>query len=438
MWIVIMTETESKPLFTVIIPTKDRAEYLHHTLRTCSDQDYENLEIIVSDDGSSDNTEAVVLEAARKDARIKYITPGSVGMRDNFEFALDHVKPGYVIALGGDDGILPYGISQMWRVLEETGMELLTWRQLHFAYPAARSGKGLLGLYRAGKSKILRSSEYLARQVKDLHYNNDFESPMFYVKGVVATKLVERVRSRTTDGRFYVCPTPDGFSGVVLAGEVEQYAFSGIPLTISGVSPTSQGMAYLAEGNEGKKLSDSFYRAVSNVSMHRDLASQPYSPLIALMTADYLLTAKDLPGWPGHVPAIDYKNLLMKSLAELASGVYAEDRIKRELIILHKIAQYHGLEEFFRGKVRGMRRDQSRKPFAGNGITPNQVLLDCDMFQIHNIFDAGYISYFVYQLLSKINFVTIKNVIANSVKYKMLKLRKGDSFPPESEWILEA
>ena len=432
-----MTNTESKPLFTVIIPTKDRAEYLHHTLRTCSNQEYENLEIIVSDDGSTDNTEAVTLEAARKDPRIRYITPGSVGMRDNFEFALDHVRPGYVIALGGDDGILPYGISQMWRTLEETGMDILTWRPLHFAYPAARSGNGLLGLYRPGKSKILRSSEYLARQVENLNYIHDSESPMFYIKGVVATRLIEQVRSRTTDGRFYVCSTPDGFSGVVLAGEVEQYAFSGIPPTLSGISPTSQGWAYLSEGDEGKKLSDSFYCAVSDVPMHRDLASQPYSPLVSLMTADYLLTAKDLPGWPAYVPAIDYKNLLMKGLSELANGLYAEDRINRELSILHKIAQYHGLEAFFRGKVKRMRRDRPRKPFAGNGITPDQVLLDCDMFQIHNIFDAAFISYSVYQLLSKINLVTIKKLIANSVKYKMLKLRKGNAFPPESEWILE-
>jgi len=432
-----MTKAESKPLFTVIIPTKDRAEYLYHTLRTCSNQEYENLEIIVSDDGSTDNTEAVTLEAARKDPRIRYITPGSVGMRDNFEFALDHVRPGYVIALGGDDGILPYGISQMSRILEETGMDILSWRMLHFAYPAARSGNGLLSLYRPGKSRILRSSDYLARQVRNLHYNDDSESPMFYIKGVVATKLIERVRSRTSDGRFYVCPTPDGFSGVVLAGEVEQFAFSGIPLTLSGISPTSQGMAYLSEGKEGKKLSDSFYRAVSEVPMHRDLASQPYSPLISVMTADYLLTAKDLPGWPGHVPAIDYKNLLMKGLSELANGLCAEDRINRELTILYKIAQHHGLEAFFRKKVKEMRRDRPRKPFSGNGITPDQVLLDCEMFQIHNIFDAGYISYSVYQLLSKINLVTIKKLIANSVKYKMLKLRKGNGFPPESEWILE-
>ncbi len=316
-------------------------------------------------------------------------------------------------------------------------MDILTWRPLMFTYPAVRSGKGQLGLYRPSKLKILRSSDYLERQVENLNYLYDFESPMFYVKGVVATKLVELVRSRTTDGRFYVCPTPDGFSGVVLAGEVGQYAFSGVPLTIWGNSPTSQGMAYLSEGNEAKKLSDSFYRAVADVPMHHDLASQPYSPLISLMTADYLLTAKDLPGWPGHVPAIDYKNLLMKGLRELTHGLYAEDRINRELTILHKIAQYHGLEAFFRGKVKEMRRYQSRKPFVGNGITPSQVLLDCDMFQIHNIFDAAYVSYFVCQLLSKINFVTIKKLVADSLKYKIQQLRKGNSFPPESEWILQ-
>jgi glycosyltransferase involved in cell wall biosynthesis len=433
-----MTETESKPLFTVIIPTKDRAEYLHHTLRTCSIQDYENLEIIVSDDGSSDNTKAVVLEAARKDSRIRYITPGSVGMRDNFEFALNHVKPGYVIALGGDDGILPYGVSQMWRTLEETRMELLTWGMPIFIYPGVRSSKGQLHLNRPGKSKIPRSSDYLKRQAENFNYLYDSESPIFYIKGVVTTKLVERVRSRTTDGRFYVCPTPDGFSGIVLAGEVEQYAFSGIPLTIAGASPTSQGMAYLSEGKEAKKLSDSFYGTVSSVPMHRDLASQPYSPLISVMTADYLLTAKDLPGWPGHVPEIDYKSLLVKGLKELTNALYAPDRLNRELSILLKIAQYHGLETFFRQRARAMRRHRSRKPFVGNGITPGQVLLDCDKLQIHNIFDAAYFSYSVYQLLSKVNFGTVTKAIADSLKYGIRQRQKGDRFPLESEWTLEA
>jgi glycosyltransferase involved in cell wall biosynthesis len=433
-----MTKTEARPLFTVIIPTKDRAEYLHHTLRTCSNQDYENLEIIVSDDGSSDNTKEVVLEASRKDTRIRYITPGSVGMRDNFEFALDHVRAGYVIALGGDDGILPYGISEMWRALQETGLDLLTWRPMGFLYPALRSGRGQLNLNPPGKSRILRSSEYLARQASVLHYNNDYETPMFYIKGVVATTLVERVRSRTKDGRFYVCPTPDGFSGIVLAGEVEQYAFSGLPFTIVGASPAGQGLAYMQGGDESKKRSESFFQAVSHVPMHRDLASQPYSPLISVMTADYLLTAKDLPGWPGHVPAIDYKSLLVKGLKELTNALYAPDRLNRELSILLKIAQHHGLETFFRQRATAMRRYRSRKPFVGNGITPGQVLLDCDKLQIHNIFDAAYFSHSVWQLLSKVNLGTVTKAIADSLKYGIRQRQKGDRFPLESEWTLEA
>jgi glycosyltransferase involved in cell wall biosynthesis len=434
-----MTKTEAKPLFTVIIPTKDRAEYLHHTLRTCSNQEYENLEVIVSDDASSDNTKEVVLEAARKDPRIRYVTPGSpVGMRDNFEFALDQVKPGYVIALGGDDGILPYGISRMWQALKETGMDLLTWSAPIFTYSGVRDANGQLRLNRPGKSKLVRSSEYLARQATILHYLGDSETPMFYIKGVVNTRLVEQVRSRTPDGRFYVCPTPDGFSGIALAGEVELYAFSGIPLTIAGESPTGQGRAYLSGGYEGKKLSDAFYRSVSGVPMHRDLASQAYSPLISLMTADYLLTAKDLPGWPGKVPTINYRDLLLKGLKELANGLYAADRVNREISILYNIAQYHGLETFFRQKVKRMRRGRPRKPFAGNGITPSQVLLDCDMFEIRNVFDAVYVSYFIYQLLSKFNLSAARMLIVNSVKYKVQQIQKGDRFAPESEWTLQA
>src|ERR1035438_1479968 len=90
---------DNAPLFTEIIPNKNRAKYLHHTLRTCMMQDYERLEVIVSDDSSTDNACEVVEEASRRDSRIRFISFGAgVGMRDNFEFALSQVKPGYVIA----------------------------------------------------------------------------------------------------------------------------------------------------------------------------------------------------------------------------------------------------------------------------------------------------------------------------------------------------
>jgi glycosyltransferase involved in cell wall biosynthesis len=201
--------SNTNPRFTVIIPTKNRTEYLAHTLRTCMIQNYEPFEVIVSDDGSTDNTREVVAEASRKDARIRYTTPqDAMGMRENFEHALRETKPGYVIALGGDDGLLPNGIKGMCEALQSTGTELLAWPAPIYTYPGVRGSAGQLIISRRKESKIVNSRDFLQRQSQNLHYLSDVESPMFYVKGVVSTVLVDRVRQRTPDGRFYSCPTP--------------------------------------------------------------------------------------------------------------------------------------------------------------------------------------------------------------------------------------
>ena len=85
-----MKETSEFPLFTVIIPQKNRAEYLIHTLKTCMIQDYPNFEIIVSDDCSDDKSVEVVRELSMRDSRIKlFAHENHLGMRDNFEFALN-------------------------------------------------------------------------------------------------------------------------------------------------------------------------------------------------------------------------------------------------------------------------------------------------------------------------------------------------------------
>ena len=437
-----MKNQDKTPLFTVIIPTKDRAEYLYHTLRTCSLQEYENLEIIVSDDGSKDHSREVVEDAACKDPRIRYITPApdvSVGMLDNFEFALDHVKPGYVIALGGDDGLLPYGISGMNDVLQCSGQEMLAWPTPAFFYAKTKMETGQLILHTKSGSpqngqRIIQSKTYLNRQVKNLSYVSDIESPMFYVKGVVSTQLIEKVRRRSADGRFYACATPDGYSGIVLAGEVQTYAFSGEPFSIHGVSPTSAGVGYLANNDQAKKQSEAFFRAASQRPMHADLGKQPYSPLISLMTADYLLTAQDLPNWPGSFPSIDYRNVLIKSIEELKDGLFSEDRITRELKILYGVAEHHGLGDYFRKKVKESKRNK-RKTLEGNAMSPSRIYLDANQFGIQNVFDASYVAYYLHKIAPKCTVSTILNLIKNSISYRIQSLQKGYGFPDESAWL---
>lgn len=424
-----MTKTNEKRRFTVIIPTENRAKYLYHTLRTCSNQDYENLEIIVSDDGSFDNTREIVEEAAKKDSRIKYITPGlGVGMLDNFEFALNQVKPGFVMALGGDDGLMPNSISRMNDILNETGKELLTWPTPAFFYPNTKIEQGQIIIHikktwPTSGIRIIESNAYLKRQAKELFYVADIEAPMFYVKGVVSTDLVEKVRKRSQDNRFYSCSTPDGYSGIVLAGEVETYAFSGVPLSIHGVSPSSHGLSYLSGKESAKRQSDEFFKKVAHKPMHKELATQPYSPLITLMTADFLLTASDLPGWGGKFPPINFKDLLSKSLSELEDGLFSEDRISRELDILHKIAEQNDLTVFFNKKLATARRN-SREALEGNAISPRMLYFDAKQCGISNVFDASYFAYYFHQIGPQLSFSMLWNMWKNSVNYKILSYKK--------------
>ena len=233
-----MKETSEFPLFTVIIPQKNRAEYLIHTLKTCMIQDYPNFEIIVSDDCSDDKSVEVVRELSMRDSRIKlFAHENHLGMRDNFEFALNQVRPGYVMALGGDDGLVPGCIWRMYEILSTTNKELLTWTPAAFSYPNYSGGKNIFYIKRKRNAgvKLIKSETFLNKIAKTFLYQIE-ECPMFYMKGVASTALVDRVKSRTPDNSFYYCPTPDGFSGVVLAGEVEEYAFTYEPLSIAGNS----------------------------------------------------------------------------------------------------------------------------------------------------------------------------------------------------------
>jgi len=434
-----MKNNNPTPLFTVIIPAKDRAYYLEQTLRTCSLQDYKNLEIIVSDDGSIDDTKKIVEEAAQRDVRIRYVSPGkNVGMRDNFEYALSQVKPGYVLALGADDGLLPYGISGMNALLQSTGKKMLSWQAPLFTYPGINSESGQLALYaKKGRIqrgfKIVKSRDFLERQIKHLHYLSDVESPMFYVKGVVSTELVDRVKSRSPEGRFYVCSTPDGYSGIVLAGEVDEYAFSYEPFSIYGLSPSSQGQNYLSGKEEAKKNSESFFKNAAGVPMHRELASQPYSPLITLMTVDYLLTARDLSGWADMPFKINYRDVIVKSIGELKNGLWSQDKVSRELAIVYEIASLHNLETLFNETVERTTRDV-RSPLAGNAISSKMIFIDATHLGVKNIFDAAYAAYSAHKIFPELGIGIFKSFIYNSFLYWRQGKKIGDRFPDRSKW----
>ena len=79
------------------------------------------------------------------------------------------------------------------------------------------------------------------------------------MKGVASLEIINKVKSRTKDNSFYYCPTPDGFSGIVLAGEVDKYVFVDEPLSMVGTTTKSQGQNYARTDEQSKKEAEEFF-----------------------------------------------------------------------------------------------------------------------------------------------------------------------------------
>ncbi len=430
-----MNRDVNYPFFSVIIPQKDRAEYLVHTLKTCMLQDYPNFEIIVSDDCSTDNSVAVVQELMKKDPRIRlYAHDHHLGMRDNFEFALNQVRSGYVLALGGDDGLVPGCIWRMYEILASTGTELLTWTPANFVYPDHEEGKNIMYIRKRRNSgvKICRSEDYLNKIAKTFKYHID-ETPMFYMKGVASTVLIDRVKSRTKDNSFYYCPTPDGFSGVVLAGEVENYAFTYEPLSIGGTTMKSQGKNYHRTDEKSREEAHQFFNDNIRRTMHPELASQPYSPLVTLMTADYLLTARDLPGWPGKFEPFTFESLIRATFKFMERSAFENEVLVRELNILKEIAKQHDLLDLFNELLKATKRKVVREQEVYGFLITHSIRFEGSALGIHNIYDASLVIRFIYDVYNHLSFkgflLFCKNmyrVLARARKYKIESLPEID------------
>lgn len=96
----------SQPLVSIGIPTYNRMELLKRSIKSALIQEYENIEVIVSDNASTDETRNVCLSFRDKDVRLKYFRQQkNVGPNANFDAVLKEASGQYFMWLGDDDWI---------------------------------------------------------------------------------------------------------------------------------------------------------------------------------------------------------------------------------------------------------------------------------------------------------------------------------------------
>jgi len=118
----------SKPFFSIVIPTYNRAALISKTISSLLQQSYSSFEIIIIDDGSKDNTAAVVQSVP--DDRIVYrkVVNGERGRARNIGTL--QAKGDYITFIDSDDLAYPNHLAEAVRMVEQyNGPEMF-----HLAY----------------------------------------------------------------------------------------------------------------------------------------------------------------------------------------------------------------------------------------------------------------------------------------------------------------
>jgi glycosyltransferase involved in cell wall biosynthesis len=112
-----------KALVSVIIPALDAALTIRQTLDSVLTQTYQEIEVIVVDDGSSDATSTIVEEFVARDARIQLVRQSNAGVGAARNTAIRKARGKYIAPLDADDLWFPEKLEKQVACLQQCGNE---------------------------------------------------------------------------------------------------------------------------------------------------------------------------------------------------------------------------------------------------------------------------------------------------------------------------
>jgi len=105
-------------LVSIIVPIFNSEKYIEAIIKQILKQTYENIELILVNDGSTDNSESIV-RSFLNDSRIKYISQTNGGPSKARNTGLKHVNGQYITFIDSDDSIAPDYIEKLYNGIIE-------------------------------------------------------------------------------------------------------------------------------------------------------------------------------------------------------------------------------------------------------------------------------------------------------------------------------
>src|SRR5436190_12720152 len=189
----------SLPRFSIVIPTRERANTLHFAIRSCLAQEFDNYEIVVCDNCSSPSTRETVNKF--NSPRIRYIRSDvPLAMSDNWELAVSHARGEFVTVVGDDDGLLRHALCEADRLIRRYDATMIRWALAYYKWPdyAPQTEAHRLSFAIAGQSELVEARSLIRDLIKEPKRYH--ELPMIY-NSFIHRDLIDRLRTQT--GRVF-------------------------------------------------------------------------------------------------------------------------------------------------------------------------------------------------------------------------------------------
>lgn len=278
-------DIEAKPEvdFSIVIPARNSAKTLRYTLETCLKQRYTgSYEIVVSDNSVEGSTEVYDLCQELGNPKIRYVkTPRSLSLTKSFEFAYLQTRGEFVLSIGSDDGVLPWALDVLKRVLSQFPQEeIIQWDRGFYAWPGFNGGqenmfqipqayeKDKIGVYFEKTSDIF---EEISKDVQSVYL-----MPLLYINSGFRRRYLKTLLQKT--GKLLDGGNQDLQTGVINCCINDQILKMVYPITIAGMSSSSIGYVVSSSGSqEEKQKTASAVRAIyqwANLGTHVPVGRQ--------------------------------------------------------------------------------------------------------------------------------------------------------------------
>lgn len=368
--------------FSIIIPTRNRDDTLPFSIRTVLDQDFDDYELVVCDNCSSDNTKAVV--DSFHSEKIVYIRSDvPLPMHENWELAVSKSNGKYLILFGDDDGLLPHALALLDKILSATTFKAIAWERVYYSWP------NITPEYFANrlmvpieKKTYLIEGDWIIKEVAEGRRAYTL-LPMLY-NSVIDRELVDVVIRKT--GRIFRSVIPDIYSGFAFAYLAKDYLYINSPFTINGGSKKSNGANYFFNNDNSVK------NEFDKLSIHNSLGFHSKVPYIKNMTAviveSYYQFQESI--LSGNIVVVDREVVFKKILNEIKSMpidewqdsvVKIKECLRDEPQLLRRLINYGLLDRREVAKI----NNKQVGGFENNFLNINASDFDC-----YNVYDVAF------------------------------------------------